>query len=157
MEDNNIEQPENAEMQFSAEDNKKQTVKGAYPKFFIYAVIAVVFAFFTGFVFIKNYMAKLSEYKEKLAQYESLQTENASLQKENEHLKQQIAYLNTKSGVESLAREKLGLIKPSEIAVVVLNDDKKKFEEQKPSVEEKTPNKSSENWFSKIWNTIFGH
>ncbi len=147
--------------------------RGVYSKFFMYAVIAALFAFFSGFIFVKNYALKTREYKDKISQFEALKSENDKLQHENELLQQQITYLKTKSGIESVAREKLGLIKPSEVAFVVVNDDKKKAQSQStvgtdipksekaPSEEAKSPPVNddqavSEGWFQKIWNNIFG-
>ena len=163
--DESTEEELSTEMDESAEKQKKLPTSGGYSKFFIYSTI-VIFAFFAGFIFIKNYTAKMSEYKEKIAQYDTVQNENLKLEQENSALKQQIAYLKTKSGVESVAREKLGLIKPSEIAIVVLNDEKNQETTQRTNSENMQPtdtgekdksNKNSEGWFTKMWNSLFGH
>lgn len=151
------------ELSGPAEEQKKSPNFGGYSKFFVYSVIAIVFAFFAGFIFIKNYTEKMSDYNEKIIQYDTIKSENSKLQQENENLKQQIAYLNTKSGVESVAREKLGLIKPAEIAIVVLNDDNTKNTKATKQTEKKqskpngnNPDKQSEGWFTKMWSSFFG-
>ena len=144
-----------------------------HPKFLVYAVIAVILAFISVFVFVKNYALKMKEYKAKAAQLESMERDNQKLQLENVALKQQIVYLNTKNGVESVAREKLGLIKKSEVAFVVLKNPKSKItssevtdakkdgealpESEKISKVSPTVNeKKSEGWFAHIWHSLFG-
>jgi len=162
------------------EENKEEGIasskasnRGVYSKFFVYAIAALLFAFFSGFIFVKNYVVKTKEYKDKIAQFEALKSENEQLQRENEALEQQIDYLKSTSGVESVAREKLGLIKPSEVAFVVVNDKKNPpLSQSKTGADIPKPHHSpvnrdnsgdkdegkndSEGWLQKIWNNIFG-
>jgi cell division protein FtsL len=50
---------------------------------------------------------------------QTLQAELAGLQDRNEDLREQVEQLKTPEGVEQLARESLGLVKPGEQAYVV--------------------------------------
>ncbi len=59
------------------------------------------------------------EYENKLRSLQKLKECNRRLEKENSLLQEKISYLQTEAGVEEIAREKLGLIKPGEVAYVV--------------------------------------
>ncbi len=139
-----------------------------HPKFLVIAVIAVIFAFISVFIFVKNYAVKTGEFKTKTAQLETLKQENNRLATENDSLKRQIDYLNTKSGVESVAREKLGLIKSSEVAFVVVKDQNKNRKSiassaptpaaasYKADESQKNGQKpKSANWLVTFWNSLF--
>lgn len=76
-------------------------------------------------------------YLEKKAEYESSINEEASLNndiivetKRLEELKREESYLRTNEGVERIAREKLGLIKPGEIPFVLSSSGKKEDKSQ---------------------------
>lgn len=44
------------------------------------------------------------------------------LERENRHLKQNLDTLSTPEGIERLARERLGLVKPEELVIYTVND-----------------------------------
>lgn len=92
-------------------------------------------------------MAKFyGAYQEKKAEYVSSVKEEASLKNdieaENrrlEDLNREETYLRTNAGVERMAREKLGLIKPGEIPFVLSSSGKKEEKsEQPPAGKEKS-------------------
>lgn len=87
---------------------------------FVHIVIigAIFFIFYAMSV---CYSQKKIEYQEKLIQQKQIEQEIEILEKDNRKLKSKIAFLNTDEGVEGIAREKLGLIKPKEIAFVVIS------------------------------------
>ena len=109
-------------------------------------------------------MVKSAEYNAKLAEIKILQQEKEKLEEENEILQSKIEYLKTEKGVESVAREKLGLVKPSEIAFVVVNDKNStntstKIKKDK-TIKKDTPKKEIKeekkiNWFDLLWRDLF--
>lgn len=142
----------------------KKNIGATNPKFLIISVIAVLFAFISVFIFVKHYSIKMAEYKSKTAQLQQLSEENLKLQREKAELERKIAYLNTKNGVESVAREKLGLIKSSEVAFVVVKD-KSVIKEEHPSVKsvienanpkQKPIEEKKSNWFLDLWKFLTG-
>jgi len=84
-------------------------------------VFFIAFAACSVFIFYHNYTQKQMEYAKKDEQLKKLETEIAAVENENKQLRREIGHLNTKEGVEEIAREKLGLIKPQEIAFVVIS------------------------------------
>jgi len=111
-------------------------------------------------------MVKSSEHNARLAEIRSLQKENEMIEEENEKLQQKVEYLKTDKGVESVAREKLGLVKPSEIAFVVVNDrnnpksKKEKTVSNQSNDSKNKPIKVSDkkeniNWFTLLWRDLF--
>ncbi len=81
----------------------------------------LAFAVCSVFIFYQNYTQKQLEYEKKEAQLQKIEAEITAVENENKQLRREIAHLNTKEGVEEIAREKLGLIKPQEIAFVVIS------------------------------------
>lgn len=60
------------------------------------------------------------EYKEKLAELHQSREDNRQLAEQNRQLRALVRHLKTNEGVEEIARDKLGLIKPGELAYVVV-------------------------------------
>ena len=120
-------------------------------------------------------MVKSSEHNARLAEIRNIQSENEKIEEENEKLQQKVEYLKTNKGVESVAREKLGLVKPSEIAFVVVNDKNNSKTNSKNNLDKKSGKISSKskqteiepvspkvnnkkeniNWFTLLWRDLF--
>ncbi len=143
---------------------KDKRKKGGFP--FIH-IASCLFAVFILYSFNLSYNKKTGEYREKLTQVQQVNSEIVVLEKENKHLKEQVTHLNTNEGVEEIAREKLGLIKPDEIAFVVVsspspeapaapssnsNDDTKMAKNQELKKEIQKETAREEGWFQKILN-----
>lgn len=71
----------------------------------------------------KIWQEKKIECNQKLAEEERIKVEVKRLKKTNAKLRQRIKLLKTNQGVEQVAREKLGLIKPNEIPFIVDEGD----------------------------------
>lgn len=61
-----------------------------------------------------------ANFEEKLVELDSLKDERRTLLAHNKKLRDQVAYLETDDGVEEVAREKLGLVRPGELAYAVV-------------------------------------
>ncbi|MCE1248297.1 MAG: septum formation initiator family protein [Firmicutes bacterium] len=72
-----------------------------------------------GIKFYGSYMEKRTEYLRKTEEEKALTSEIKRLEKKNEEMKSREKYLHTEHGVEEIARNKLGLIKPREIPFIV--------------------------------------
>ena len=145
---------------------KKERTVTKFKRFFLFLIIGTIVSFLISFFFIKSYMVKSAEYNAKLAEIKILQQEKEKLEEENEILQGKIEYLKTEKGVESVAREKLGLVKPSEIAFVVVNDKnattaqspktkKSKKENQIKKDTKKDKEEKKVNWFDLLWRDLF--
>jgi len=146
------------------EQQKDKKKKGGFP---LIHIMSCLFAVCILYSFNISYARKTVEYKEKLSQVQQVNNEITVLEKENRLLKQQVAHLNTNDGVEEIAREKLGLIKPDEIAFVVVSsptpgapaapsaaarDDNKMAKNQELKKEIQKETAREEGWFQKILN-----
>lgn len=157
----------NASMSASGYINKKvSTVKsnaGSLKRLFIGMIIAGGIMFVLCAIFIVGYTHKWESNRQREAEIQTVIEDNESLKKENESLKAEIEFLKTDSGVESMAREKLGLVKKnSEVAFIVVKDEKHgdfsgKTRKKKIKKEEKKKSDSSEskNVFDMIWGDLF--
>ena len=144
--------------------HKKERTLTKFKRFLLFLILGTIVSFLISFFFIKSYMVKSAEYNAKLAEIKILQQEKEKLEEENEILQSKIEYLKTEKGVESVAREKLGLVKPSEIAFVVVNDKNstnsstkikkdKTIKKDNPKKEIKEEKKI--NWFDLLWRDLF--
>ncbi len=70
------------------------------------------------------------DFETKLVELESLKSERRSLTDYNEVMRERVAYLKTNEGVEEIAREKLGLVRPGELAYAVVPPPPSKFIEE---------------------------
>lgn len=168
---------EDLKTQRRKEDARKKTGGGNFRRLAIFSAVAVLLAFISVFVFVKNYHLKSEQYQEKLAAIEAMEKDNQKLARENERLKQQVEYLQTKSGVESVAREKLGFVKPEEIAFVVVPSDapapgtsahaSRPLSDEpdrtaavsggpKPGPSASPVREDRRNWFIRFWDSLFG-
>ncbi|MDQ7821689.1 MAG: septum formation initiator family protein [Candidatus Eremiobacteraeota bacterium] len=153
--------PQDRPIQKEEDSSRAKRLRGVF-LFLIFSGLA----FFAAYAFNLCYVQKKMEYELKLSQIQQVEQENERLQRENRELKKRIAYLNTKDGVESIAREKLGFIKPQEIAFVVISSptphpskapltpaatDEENIRLKK---EIKREYAKEEGWFGKVWNSI---
>lgn len=136
-------------------------------KFSLFHFVILGTVFFIFYAFSECYSMKKMEYGDKITQRVRIEQEIASLQAEDRQLKQQIAFLRTNEGVEQVAREKLGFIKPKEIAFVVISTptpstpatphepsiDKEKTSKLKEEIIRESSKK--EGWIRKILNTLW--
>lgn len=84
------------------------------------------------------------------AQQQSISAEEAklaALAEENALLEQRLARLQDPCYIEKLAREQLGMVRPGEIAYVVVSPEASKPEEEMPKPEPLP-------WYKKAWNWI---
>jgi cell division protein FtsB len=65
-------------------------------------------------------LERQSNFEAKLVELDELKTERRQLREHNERLRDRVAYLQTDAGVEEVAREKLGLVRPGELAYAVV-------------------------------------
>ena len=70
------------------------------------------------------------DFETKLVELEGLKSERRSLTDYNEVMRDRVAYLKTNEGVEEIAREKLGLIRPGELAYAVVPPPPSTFTEE---------------------------
>lgn len=61
-----------------------------------------------------------ANFETKLVELEELKTERRVLLAHNARMRERVAYLQTDAGVEEVAREKLGLVRPGELAYAVV-------------------------------------
>jgi len=158
----------NKDTKYLKQKKERNLIK--FKRFLILLVFATIIAFFASFFFIKYYMVKSTEYHARVSEIKNLEKEKEKLEEDIAILEKKIDYLKTDNGVESVAREKLGLVKPSEIAFVVVDDknspnktssskkgkkdtDKDKKEENKNLEVSQKPEKT--NWLQLIWNDLF--
>jgi cell division protein FtsL len=78
----------------------------------------------------------------------------ATLQTENETLQAEADALQTDSAIEKLAREKLGYVRPGEIAYVVLDPPGTVDEEVETVVEPVPPEEAT--WVDRVWDFLTG-
>ncbi|MBR0518667.1 septum formation initiator family protein [bacterium] len=145
---------------------KKERTLTKFKRFLLFLILGTIVSFLISFFFIKSYMVKSAEYNAKLAEIKILQQEKEKLEEENEILQSKIEYLKTEKGIESVAREKLGLVKPSEIAFIVVNDKndpisstKIKKSKKEKIIEKDTTKKEIKqkkvNWLDLLWRDLF--
>ena len=82
-------------------------------------VLVLVFTTF-GFGLFKVCNDRQAQFEAKLAELDAVKDEVKSLKSHNERLGARVRLLKTNAGVEEVAREKLGLVKPGELAYAVI-------------------------------------
>lgn len=95
---------------------KRKRVRFSTEIVFIVSVVFCIALSITYLVRYNNISALLNreaELKEKIQ----------NLERENRQLKQNIATLETPEGIERLARERLGLVRPEELVVYTINEN----------------------------------
>lgn len=89
---------------------KKRRVKFSTEVMFI---VSVVFCVSLSIIYLSRY----SSIRNLLLHEEELQQKIELLERENRKLKMELETLSTPEGIERLARERLGLVKPEEIVI----------------------------------------
>jgi len=98
--------------------NKKVKVRFSTEIMFIVSVIFCVSLSIT-------YLVRYNNIKDLLQREAELKEKVVSLERDNRHLKKQLETLSTPEGIERLARERLGLVKPEELVVYTINNKNK--------------------------------
>lgn len=77
---------------------------------------------FTGFGFaLYNVcLERQDQFEKKLVEYDEVNAQYHELISHNERMRERVAFLRTPLGVEEVAREKLGLVRPGELAYSVV-------------------------------------
>lgn len=65
-------------------------------------------------------LERQAHFEAKMVELESLKSERRELRLHNEKMHERVAYLQTDEGIEEIAREKLGLVRPGELAYAVV-------------------------------------
>jgi len=84
--------------------------------FILAAVIPIVIL--VGVAFARVAVADYAIHRQK----DALQQDIAGLKHENDQLRARVEYLNSDRGIELLAREDLGWVRPGDTAVIVVDD-----------------------------------
>ncbi len=69
-----------------------------------------------------TYLVRYNNIRTLLQREAELRERIEALERENRHLKQNLEMLSTPEGIERLARERLGLVKPEELVIYTIND-----------------------------------
>lgn len=69
-----------------------------------------------------TYLVRYNNIRTLLQREAELRERIESLERENRHLKQNLDMLSTPEGIERLARERLGLVKPEELVIYTINE-----------------------------------
>jgi cell division protein FtsL len=103
-----------------SEENKtgrKKRVRFSTEIMFILSVVfcvALSITYLVRYNNIRGLLQREAELKEKIE----------ALERENRHLKQNLDTLSTPEGIERLARERLGLVKPEELVIYTVSENK---------------------------------
>lgn len=69
-----------------------------------------------------TYLVRYNNIRTLLQREAELRERIEALERENRHLKQNLEMLSTPEGIERLARERLGLVKPEELVIYTINE-----------------------------------
>lgn len=75
-----------------------------------------------GFRMYSSYLQKRMAFLEKKAEKKRLVREIKKIEKQNEELEEKKKHLQTKEGIEKVARDKLGLTRPGETPFIVIQE-----------------------------------
>ncbi|PKL50352.1 MAG: hypothetical protein CVV42_03600 [Candidatus Riflebacteria bacterium HGW-Riflebacteria-2] len=81
-------------------------------------ILSVVFCVALSVIYLVRY----NNIRNLLQRETELRERIESLERENRHLKQNLDTLSTPEGIERLARERLGLVKPEELVIYTINE-----------------------------------
>ena len=98
--------------------NKRKKVRFSTEIMFIVSVIFCVSLSIT-------YLVRYNNIKDLLQHEAELKEKVEGLERDNRQLQKQLETLSTPEGIERLARERLGLVKPEEMVVYTINDKNK--------------------------------
>lgn len=88
--------------------------------------LVLIFSAF-GFGLFKVCSNRQAQFEAKLAELDQVKSRVAALKSHNERLSVKVDLLKTESGIEEVAREKLGLVKPGEMAYAVVPPPPQRF------------------------------
>jgi cell division protein FtsB len=89
--------------------------------------LVLVFTAF-GFGLFRVCSDRQFQFESKLAELDAVKEDVSALLSHNERLRNRVALLKTESGIEEVAREKLGLVRPGEMAYAVVPPAPPQFE-----------------------------
>lgn len=89
-------------------------------------------------------------------QVEEARAELGALEEENARLQADADALHTDAEIEKLAREKLGYVRPGEIAYVVLDPPQDQEEQAEPAPAPATSDEEGGTWVDWIWDFLTG-
>jgi cell division protein FtsB len=108
-----------------------------------------------GYSLLVTYRLKRYETAQKRAEVEAARAHLARDVEINEELKHEIRFLRTEDGVEKVAREKLGLIRPHESTYVIVNAPAPRpFPRVRPSPLSTPPGPTSESLAVTAWKAL---
>jgi cell division protein FtsB len=112
-----------------------------------------------GWTLLVTWQAHAEETRLKALEVVQMQRELSQVQAQNEALRRQVRFLNTPHGVEKVARERLGLVRPNETSYVVVNAPRLEDPKPTPAAKPTPPASQPDNvlsWmlqkFRKAWN-----
>jgi len=85
-------------------------------------LLSLVIIVLAGLSFTLFYKIKEQDYKEKQKQISVLQDKINKVKLENSEKERRIRYLNTKEGIEEIARNELGFVNGGEVSCVVIDE-----------------------------------
>jgi cell division protein FtsB len=88
------------------------------------ALLTILLICVIGYNFTLAYNEKQGELQRKQDEIRQYERQIEKLRRENEQLRRDAEALRTEEGVEKVAREKLGLVKPNEVPFVVVENAK---------------------------------
>lgn len=101
-----------------------------------------------GVNFFLFFNKKGVEYRQKKEEIVKLQDQIIKLQQEKASMFKKAFFLNTKEGIEKIAREKIGLVKPNELAFVIVSPFCKTDDNKEVTNLQKIIKK--QNWFDRF-------
>lgn len=90
--------------------------------------LVLVFSLF-GVGLFKVCTDKQANFEQKISELDAKRAERRALSVHNERMRERVQFLKTRAGVEEIAREKLGLVKPGEFAYSVVPPPPARFVE----------------------------
>ena len=106
-------------MSLSKRRHKKTTFSPRVKQSLMSLVLVLVFTGF-GLALFKICSDRQFQFEDKLAELDDVNGQIFHLNLHNERLSQQVELLKTDEGIEEVAREKLGLVRPGELAYAVV-------------------------------------
>ena len=107
----------------SNKPKKRKKVRFSTEIMFILSVVFCVALSITYLVRYNNIRALLQREAE-------LQERIEALERENTHLKQNLEVLSTPEGIERLARERLGLVRPEELVIYTISESEEERQQR---------------------------
>ncbi len=80
-----------------------------------------------------TYLVRYNNIRTLLQRETELRERIEALERENRHLKQNLEMLSTPEGIERLARERLGLVKPEELVIYTINEKREPGQQPLPA------------------------